>query len=118
MKLSFVPIARRDLKFVSQKHSIDIVLAISAPYRPPRTPTAEGKVAACMIQDSDDPTLALEIGGDDEFEALEMAIIHLETFIQTLTSDVAGKLLNQDGTPFEFKNTSLLTHFLGKSMRT
>ena len=116
MRLTFVPIARRDLKYVSQTRSIDIVLAISAPYRPPQTPTAAGKVAACMIQDSDDPNLALEIGGQDEFEALEMAIIHLETFIRTLTSDKAGKLLNRDGTPFEAKQTNLVAYFLGKSM--
>ena len=118
MRLSFVPIARRDLKYVSETRTIDIVLAISAPYRPPRTPTAAGKVAACMIQDCDDPGLALEIGGDDEFEALEKAIIHLETFIQTLTSETAGKLLNRDGTPFDVKNMSLLTHFLSKSIKT
>jgi hypothetical protein len=61
-------------------------------------------------------TPPLEIGGDDEFEALELAIIHLETFVQTLTSETAGKLLNRDGTPFEAKKTSLLAYFLGKSM--
>ena len=116
MKLTFVPIARRDLKCVSPTRSIDIVLAISAPYRPPRTPAAAGAIAACMVQDSNDPNLALEIGGQDEFEALEMAIIHLETFIQRLASNKAGKLLNPDGTPFEAKNMNLVAHFLGKSM--
>jgi hypothetical protein len=103
---------------VSGSRTINIVLAISAPYRPPRTPAASGKVAACMIQDSDEASLALEIGGDDEFEALQMAIVHLETFVQTLNEDAAGKLLNQDGTPFEARNAFLLSHFLARSLET
>lgn len=115
MKLTFVPIARRDLKYSSPTHSLDVVLAISAPYRPPKTPLAAGKTAACMVQDCDDPTLALEIGGDDELEALEMGLMHLEKFIEALSSDKTGKLLNQDGTPFEAKNASLMAYFLGKS---
>src|SRR6185503_1045835 len=101
MKLSFVPIARRDLKYTSGNVSMDIILAISAPYRPARTPTASGKVAACMVQDCDDPTLAFEIGGDDEFEALQMGLIHLEKFLERLNAEKAGTLLNLDGTPFQ-----------------
>jgi hypothetical protein len=117
MKLSFDPIARRDLKYVSQTHSMDIVLAISAPYSPPRTPSAAGKTAACMIQDCDDPTLALEVGGDDEFEALQMGLIHLEKFIEVLSADQTGTLVNQDGTPFQAKNASLMAYFLDPSRK-
>jgi hypothetical protein len=69
-----------------------------------------------MVQETDDPNLALEVGGKDEFEALQMAIIHLETFVRRLTSDDAGKLFNQDGTPFEMKDMNLLSYFLAKSM--
>ena len=112
MKLSFVAIARRDLKYSSPTHSMDVVLAISAPYRPPKTPMAAGKVAACMIQDCDDPALALEIGGDDEFEALQMGLIHLEKFVEKLSAEKAGKLVNSDGTPFHGKNASLMAYFL------
>jgi hypothetical protein len=45
-----------------------------------------------------------------------MAIVHLETFVQTLNGDAAGKLLNQDGTPFEARNAFLLSHFLARSL--
>jgi hypothetical protein len=115
MKLTFVPIARRDLKYASPTHSFDIVLAISAPYRPPKTPSAAGMTAACMIQDCDDPGLALEIGGNDELEALQLGLMHLEKFIEVLSAEKTGKLLNQDGTPFEAKNASLMAYFLSKS---
>jgi hypothetical protein len=115
MKLSFVPIARRDLKYTSPTHSMDVVLAISAPYRPPSTPMAAGRVAACMVQDCDDPTLALEVGGDDEFEALQMGLIHLEKFIERLNAEKVGKLVNRDGTPFQAKNSSLMAYFLDSS---
>lgn len=117
MKLSFVPIARRDLKYSSPAHTMNIVLAISAPYSPPKTRMAEGKAAACMIQDCDDPTLALEIGGNDEFEALQMGLIHLEKFIESLSTDQTGTLLNQDGTPFEAKNSGLMAYFLDSSRK-
>ena len=94
---------------------MDVVIALSAPYRPPKTPMGAGKVAACMVQNCDDPTLALEIGGDDEFEALELALIHLEKFLQALGTNETGKLLNRDGTPFEAKDASLLAYLLGRS---
>ena len=115
MKLTFTPIARRDLKFESSNQSMDVVIALSAPYRPPKTPMASDWVAACMIQNCDDPTLALEIGGDDEFQALEMALICLEKFMKALAADKTGKLVNQDGTPFEANNASLLAYLLGRS---
>jgi hypothetical protein len=69
-----------------------------------------------MIQDSDDPNAALEIGGRDEFEALEMAVIHLESFIRRLASNKAGKLVNQDGTPFDVKNANVMAYYVGRSI--
>jgi hypothetical protein len=114
MELPFVPIARRDLKFsTSPTVALDVILALSAPYRPAKTPMGSGN-AACMVLTCDDPDLAIEVSGNDEFEALEMALIHLEKFLDTLSSDKRGKLLNQDGTPFEPKNVALFTYLLGK----
>jgi hypothetical protein len=111
VELSFVPIVRRDLKYVSPTKSFDLVLAMSAPYRPPKTPFAEGKAAACMVQTYADPGLAIEIGGDDELEALEMGLMCLEKFIQALSADDTSKLLNQDGTEFVANNVSLMAYF-------
>lgn len=117
MDLPFVPIARRDLKLVYSAGSIDVVLALSAPYSPAKTPTALGSGPyACMVLNCDDPSLALEICGEDEFEALEMSLLHLEKFVDKLAAEQkAGKLMNADGTPFTpKKNVGLLAYYLGK----
>jgi hypothetical protein len=118
MELSFIPIARRDLKFVSGNQAMDIVLAISAPYRPPKGPeelrTGAGD-AACMIQDCDDPTLALEICAIDEFEALELGMVHLERYIDSLLSDPAGELRYSDGTPVDRSAVSLIGYYVKRS---
>jgi len=117
MDLPFIPIARRDLKFVtSPTFALDVIVALSAPYRPLKTPIA-GANAACMVLTCDDPELAIEISGADEFEALQMALIHLEKFLDTLCADKTGRLLNSDGTTFEAKNVSLFAHLVGKSLR-
>lgn len=115
MELSFIPIARRDLKFVSGNQTMEIVLAISAPYRPPRGPeelrTGTGD-AACMIQDCDDPALALEICATDEFEALELGMVHLERYIDSLLSDPAGELLYSDGRIVDRTAMSMIGYYL------
>ncbi len=117
MELSFIPIARRDLKFVSGNQAMDIVLAISAPYRPHKGPK-ELRVgtgdAACMIQDCDDPTLALEICANDEFEALELGIVHLETYIDKLLSDSAGELRYSDGTAVNRSAVSFIGYCMNR----
>lgn len=114
MDLSFVPIARRDLKYVSSPTvSLHVILALSAPYRPPKEP-GQG-AAACMVLDCDDPGLAMEICGEDEFEALQLALMHLEKFIDSLSKSNAGELQNLDGTPFKPTKASLYAHYLSKS---
>ena len=110
MDLPFVPIARRDLKFVSGDVVMDITLALSAPYRPSKTPSL-GPVA-CMILDCDEPALAREICGKDEFEALQMSLIHFEKFIDSLKKSGKGVLQNIDGTPFAESETTLFAHYL------
>lgn len=70
-----------------------------------------------MVLDCDDPVLAMEICGEDEFEALEMALIHLEKFLDALSTDKSGQLLNPDGTPYKPTKASLFAHLLGKSAR-
>jgi hypothetical protein len=112
MELPFVPIARRDLKFVSDAIDMDITLALSAPYRPSKTPNL-GPVA-CMILDCDEPALAREICGNDEFEALQMALLHFEKFIDSLNNSGKGILQNLDGTPFTQSAPSLFAHYLSK----
>ena len=114
MDLPFVPIARRDLKLVSSPTaSLNVILAVSAPYRPPKK-LGKG-AAACMVLDCDDPGLAMEICGEDEFEALELALMHLEKFIESLKNSDAGVLQNPDGTPFVPTKASLYAQYLSKA---
>jgi hypothetical protein len=113
MKLPFQPIARRDLKFVSPGHSMDITLALSAPYKKTK-PDSLGAFA-CMIIDSDDPAFAREISGESEFEALEMVLIHFRNYIEILQESGAGELINSDGSPFSSSNVSLYSEYLKKS---
>lgn len=114
MQLPFEPIARRDLKFVSGKNVLKITLALSAPYRPSASPTL-GPVA-CKVMDSDDPEFVREICGQDEFEVLEMALIHFRNYLRTLVESGAGTLLNEDNTPFILSsNVSLYSSYLEKS---
>ena len=114
MQLPFEPIARRDLKFVSQSTTLEITLALSAPYRPSASPSL-GPVA-CKVLDSDDPEFVREICGQDEFEVLEMALIHFRNYLKTLTESGAGTLLNADGTPFVLSsNVGLYASFLERS---
>ena len=113
MNLPFVPIARRDLKFVSGNVVMDITLALGAPYAPSNAPS-RGPVA-CMILDCDDPAFAREICGTDEFEVLQMALLHFEKFIDSLIKSGKGELQNADGTPFVRSGTSMFAHYLDKA---
>lgn len=115
-KLPFTAVARRHLKFrTSKAFTRDVILAISLPYRPPKTPTGVGP-AACMVLTCDDPELAIEVSGKDELEALQMALLHIERFLDVLAADSSGKLLNKDGTPFERQDVTLFAHLLGKPL--
>jgi hypothetical protein len=116
MKLPFKAIARRDLKFVSASQSMEITLALGAPYQPSQSPSL-GPVA-CMIIDSDDPAFAREICGQTEFEVLEMALIHFRNYIESLMESGAGELQNADGTPFDLSNASLYAEYLNKSRKS
>ena len=114
MDLPFVPIARRDFKVVvSPTQTVDIVLAMSAPYRPSNDP-AFGPVA-CMILDCDDPAFAREICGNDEIEAMEFALIHFDKLIDSFLKDNSVQLLNGDGSPFQPSQTSLYVHYMSKA---
>ncbi|MDB5870681.1 MAG: hypothetical protein JWQ07_123 [Ramlibacter sp.] len=114
MELPFEPIARRDLKFVSLNTTLEITLALSAPYRPSASPSL-GPVA-CKVLDSDDPEFVREICGQDEFEVLEMALIHFRNYIRMLIESGAGTLLNKDGTPFvPSTNVGIYASFLENS---
>lgn len=115
MELTFVPIARRDLRYASSTQSFNIILAISAPYRPPKTPDAADEVAACMIQDCDDPKYALEIGGRDELEALQKGLLHLEVFVRKLSAGGPGTLLNADGSAFKLTDMDVLSSYLRRA---
>lgn len=117
MKLPFEPIARRDLKFVSGSKVLEIMLAVSAPYRPSASPSL-GPVA-CKVIDSDDPEVVREICGQDEFEVLEMALIHFRSYIRALLESGAGTLLNEDGTPFvQLPSVSAYASSLERAMPT
>ena len=114
MNLPFESIARRDFKFVSGTNVLEITLALSAPYHSSASPSL-GSVA-CKIIDSDDPEFVREIYGQDEFEVLEMVLIHFRNYIRTLLDSGAGVLLNSDDTPFvPSSNLSLYSSYLDKS---
>lgn len=116
MKLPFTAVARRDLKFATSKNfARDVVLAISLPYRPPKTDMGLGPVA-CMVLTCDDPEMTAEVSGKDELEALQKALLHIERFVEALAADKSGKLLNKDGTPFEQKDVTLFAHLLAKPL--
>ena len=68
-----------------------------------------------MIQDCDDPALAMEICASDEFEALELAIVHLERYIDSLLSSKAGQLCDMEGRPVEKTTGSLIGYYLKKA---
>jgi hypothetical protein len=68
-----------------------------------------------MVLDCDDPGLAMEICGQDEFEALELALMHLEKFIDSLSKSDAGELQNLDGTPFKPTKASLFAQYVSKA---
>ncbi len=103
MKLPFQPIARRDFKFTSEKTTLHITLAVSAPYKLSK-PSQFGQYG-CLIIDNDDPEFTRELVGDNEFEVLEMALIHFRNYLRTLIESAAGTLLNGDGTPFVLSST-------------
>jgi hypothetical protein len=65
--------------------------------------------------DCDDPTLALEICATDEFEALELGMVHLERYIDSLLSDPAGELRYSDGTPVDRSAVSLIAYYVKRS---
>lgn len=116
MKLPFTAVARRDLKFATSKtFARDVILAISLPYHPPKTPMGNGDFA-CMVLTSDDPEMTAEVSGKDELEALQKALLHIERFVDALAADKTGKLLYKDGTPFERGDVTLFAHLLAKPL--
>jgi len=116
MKLPFTAVARRDLKFATSKtFARNVVLAISLPYSPPKTPMGLGEVA-CMVLTCDDPEMTVEVSGKDELEVLQKALLHIEKFVDVLAADKTGKLLNKDGTPFERQNVTLFARLLARPL--
>jgi hypothetical protein len=105
----FVSIASRDLIFVGpDEFRMSIHVAISAPYKPA---DAEGmeKLAACQVLTCDEPTLATEVFGSDEIEALIAGLEFLEFFLVNLAkSSGGGQLFLEDGSVFDPAGSILL----------
>lgn len=104
----FTPIASRDLIFVNaDKFETPIHVAIGAPYAPALADEAK-HYAGCMVLTCEDPELATEVFGIDEFEALEVALSFLRLFLSKLAATEGGELLNKDRSKFDPEGSPLL----------
>ena len=105
----FSPIASRTLVFVGANDSkAELYIAIGAPYFPARTEGME-QMAACQVLTCNEPSLATEVFGIDEMEALMAALEFLELFLVSLVKKKGGgRLTLDDGSPYDPAGSILL----------
>jgi hypothetical protein len=111
--MEFKAITSRKLKFVCGTVEQEIIVAISAPYTPAIDKArAEMGFSGCGVLTCDDPTLAYEVYGRDEFEALEMAVVRVREFLSRLSRDPRGSLQHPDGRKFESSGSDYWAGYL------
>lgn len=95
-------IVSRRLRYICGPVEREIVVAIGKPYSPANDPTmaAQG-MSACAVLTCDDSTLAYEVFGADELEALEMSIVRINDYLAKLAADPSGRLKCVDGTDYD-----------------
>ncbi|MCW7541277.1 hypothetical protein OOT46_26045 [Aquabacterium sp. A7-Y] len=104
----FIPVASRDLIFVGpDQYEMSVHVAIGAPYTPAQAEDMKG-YAGCLVLTCDDPTLATEIHGADEMEALMAGLDFIESFLKRLAVEGKGRLKTLDGLPFDPNGSALL----------
>ena len=113
--MEFKAIVLRRLRFICGPVDKEIIVGVSAPYTPPLDKAMADKgYSACGVLTCDDPTLAYEVFGCDEFEALEMAVIRVNQYLTRLSEDPNGELQFSDGHKFEPGGSEFMKGYLNR----
>ena len=108
---NFRPLVTRDLVLVAPNGKESAVrVAVSEPYTPPAT-KFEGVNSACLVLTCDDPKLAFEVHGFDEWEALYAAMRAVDLYLVELVREKKSRLKYEDGTDFLVQGSGYEKHF-------